>query len=80
MSGALLCASLPALRASRPTRVPVFVTHGRNDRMLPLSDGDLLAATLRRHGHPVTWRPFDDGHVLPSGDLFDEVARFVVGA
>jgi phospholipase/carboxylesterase len=79
MSGSLLAASLPALRAPHPVRVPAFITHGRKDSGLPLSDGDLIATTLRRHGHQVIWRPFDDGHVLPPDDVFEELARFVLG-
>jgi phospholipase/carboxylesterase len=78
MSGGLLAPSLPALRADRPVRLPAFVTHGTRDKQLARTDGEVLADSLRRHGHPVTWRPFDGGHQLPPEQIFDELARFVL--
>lgn len=76
LSGQLLAASLPAVRAPRPTRTPVLVVHGRSDGF---SDAELLVTTLRRNGHSVILRPFDGGHVLPPPDLLAEVGAFVIG-
>jgi pimeloyl-ACP methyl ester carboxylesterase len=59
-------------------QVPVYVAHGRTDRLIPFSDGELLAHTARRS----ELHPMDCGHgdCPPDLDAFlDDVTRFLNG-
>jgi phospholipase/carboxylesterase len=64
LSGVLLADSLPGLQALA-VRPPVFVSHGRRDGVLDFQGGERCSQLLARHGHAVTWRPFDGGHEIP---------------
>ncbi|MFH1566745.1 MAG: phospholipase, partial [Gemmatimonadota bacterium] len=45
----------------------VFVSHGRDDPVLPLAHTrNQIVPTLRASGYQVTFRPFDGGHQLPA--------------
>lgn len=46
-------------------RLPIFIAHGRSDRVLPFSIAERFAATLQAAGLNVTWVPFDGGHEVP---------------
>lgn len=78
LSGVLLADSLPALKAPRTPRTPAFVSHGRRDEVLPFRAGDSAKSLLERHGHAVTWRPFDGGHEIPRAVLAD-LRKFLAG-
>ena len=53
----------PGERRGRP---PVFVSHGRQDRVLPIDrTSRQLVPALRRAGHTVTYREFGGGHTVP---------------
>jgi phospholipase/carboxylesterase len=57
--GFLLAA--PAVGAPR-----IFVSHGRQDEVLPIARcSRVLVPRLRRDGYEVTYREFDGGHVVP---------------
>jgi phospholipase/carboxylesterase len=78
LSGVMLADSLPALRAPRPRKPPVFVSHGRQDPVLPFRGGESCKELLERQGYPVTWRPFEGGHEIPAG-IVEEVRHFLFG-
>ncbi|MDP9444002.1 MAG: hypothetical protein M3P83_06510 [Actinomycetota bacterium] len=53
----------PLVRHGRPR---VFVSHGRRDPVLPIERcSRRLVPQLRSSGYDVTYREFDDGHVVP---------------
>jgi phospholipase/carboxylesterase len=45
--------------------VPVLVTHGRADPLIPFRDGERIAREAERAGALVTFVPFEGGHELP---------------
>ena len=49
-------------------RMPIFIAHGRTDRVLPFAVAERFAAKLQAAGLNVTWYPFDGGHSIP-GDV-----------
>jgi predicted esterase len=52
----------PPVRVARP---PVWLCHGRADRVLPVDAcGRRVARELRARGHAVVYEEFDGGHVL----------------
>jgi phospholipase/carboxylesterase len=65
LSGVMLADSLPALKAPRSTRPPVFVSHGRQDPVLAYQGGEKAKDLLERHGYQVTFHPFAGGHAIP---------------
>ncbi len=46
-------------------RVPLFMSHGTTDRVLPFVGGEQLRDTLSSLGYSVQWRPFTGGHTIP---------------
>ena len=46
--------------------LPVFLSHGRSDRVLPFEIAERLRARLEAAGLRVTWCPFDGGHEIPA--------------
>jgi predicted esterase len=54
---------IPGTRHGRP---PIFISHGRNDPVLPFARcGQRLATELKHDGYSVEFVPFDDGHAVP---------------
>ncbi|HTD60384.1 MAG TPA: hypothetical protein VK679_06995 [Gemmatimonadaceae bacterium] len=54
---------VPGTRHGRPR---IFISHGRNDPVLPFARcGQRLATELTHDGYPVEFVPFDDGHDVP---------------
>jgi phospholipase/carboxylesterase len=45
--------------------LPVFMSHGREDPILPFPISERLAETLRANGLEVEWLPFRGGHGIP---------------
>jgi phospholipase/carboxylesterase len=45
--------------------VPVLVSHGRSDAILPFSDGEEVARRAGTAGARVTFVPFEGGHAIP---------------
>ena len=64
LSGALPEPTSRALtqRAHSPR---VFVSHGRQDGVLPFSGAEHLVARLQKSGYSVTFRAFEGGHEIP---------------
>jgi phospholipase/carboxylesterase len=54
-------AGLPARRG-----LPVFISHGRADVILPFAVADRLRHKLVAAGLRVHWQPFDGGHEIPA--------------
>lgn len=46
--------------------LPVFISHGRSDDVLPFEIADRFRAKLEAAGLVVTWFPFDGGHDIPA--------------
>lgn len=57
--------------------LPVFITHGRRDPVLPFDVGARLAEHMRRAGLDVTWVPFEGGHQIPD-EVVTALNRFLV--
>ncbi len=53
----------PRLAARRD--VPLFMSHGTRDPILPFSLSRQLRDTLQRQGYRVTWQEFSGGHEIP---------------
>jgi phospholipase/carboxylesterase len=51
---------------ARRKGLPVFISHGRRDDVLPFSASEQLAAAMRDAGLNVTWVPFDGIHETPA--------------
>ncbi|HEX2873764.1 MAG TPA: alpha/beta fold hydrolase [Polyangiaceae bacterium] len=74
LSGALPQATSALLAKPRKERPRVFVSHGRQDRVLRFAGAERLVERLKASGHDVTFQPFEGGHEIPpevSGTLRD---------
>lgn len=49
--------------------LPVFMSHGQSDALLPFPISERLRDALRGAGLDVTWTPFRGGHEIPHGVL-----------
>ena len=78
LSGVMLVDSLPGLRAARPTRPAVFISHGRHDPRLPFTGSERAKELLERHGFAVTFHPFEGGHEIPP-DVVSALGGFLFG-
>jgi phospholipase/carboxylesterase len=56
--------------------LPVFMSHGQSDDVLPFAVADALRGTLVSRGIPVEWTAFRGGHAIP-GNVIDGVSRFL---
>ncbi|HEU0036637.1 MAG TPA: hypothetical protein VFQ53_38755 [Kofleriaceae bacterium] len=65
MSGTLLAESEWQPRMAKLAGVPVLLSHGRNDGLLPFSTAEVLRDRLREAGAVVDWHPFLGGHEIP---------------
>ena len=67
-SGALLCRPEWERLAAQRAGLPVVVSHGQVDPLLPFSGAGRLADLLRRAGLVVDWAPFMGPHTIgPAG-------------
>lgn len=52
--------------ARAPGRQPVYVSHGRSDRILSFARAEeVVVPALRAAGHEVSFHPFAGGHTIP---------------
>jgi phospholipase/carboxylesterase len=51
---------------ARRQGLPVFIAHGRSDRVLSFAIADRLRRQLQDAGLDVTWVPFDGEHEIPA--------------
>lgn len=57
-------------------RLPIFIAHGRSDRVLSFEIMERFQQRLKTFGLNVTWFPFNGAHEIPP-DVVDEVNAFV---
>lgn len=56
----------------------IFISHGREDRVLPIERcGRRVATSLREAGHDIDYREFIGGHVVPSDLVVAAFQRFL---
>ncbi len=66
----------PTARRGRP---PCYVSHGVDDRVLPIDRcSRVLVPALRDQGHAVTYREFGGGHEVPVA-VREEAGRWISG-
>lgn len=77
LSGNLLAQDLWRQRmAASPNKPAVFLSHGRQDYVLPFAGSERLKSLLEEHAFAVTWAPFAGGHEIPDSVL-DGLRAFV---
>ena len=69
MSGTLLAASEWEPRLPKLAGVPVLLSHGRADSLLPFSIAEVLRDKLAAAGARVDWHEFVGGHEIPMAVL-----------
>ncbi len=57
-----LAASLAGEAADANRRVPILMTHGRGDAIIPIANAQRSRDRLLAAGHPVEWHEYDLGH------------------
>ena len=67
LSGTQIAANEWATRFEARRGLPVFMSHGRSDEILPFALSEGLRGTLIAHGLRVEWVPFQGGHGIPPG-------------
>ncbi|HMG24707.1 MAG TPA: dienelactone hydrolase family protein [Kofleriaceae bacterium] len=65
MSGTLIAEPVWRPLLPRLAGVPVMVSHGRQDQLLPYASAELLRDQLAEAGAVVDWQPFLGGHEIP---------------
>jgi phospholipase/carboxylesterase len=65
MSGSHIAAKEWAARFETRRGLPVFMSHGQDDIILPFGVSRSLSETLTAHGLNVVWMPFRGGHGIP---------------
>lgn len=76
LSGTFLAESEWSTLMQARKGLPVFMSHGRADRLLPFAISELLSERLAAAGLDVTWQPFNGGHEIPGGVL-EGVGAFI---
>lgn len=76
MSGTHIAAREWAPHLELRRGLPVFMSHGRGDELLPFSVAEGLRDTLVAHGLRVEWVPFHGGHGIPS-NVTDGLSAFL---
>jgi phospholipase/carboxylesterase len=69
LSGTHIAADEWAPRLEARRGLPVFMSHGRDDELLPFAVAEGLRDTFVRAGLEVEWVPFRGGHGIPPGVL-----------
>jgi phospholipase/carboxylesterase len=76
LSGTHIAARDWADRFEARRGLPVFMSHGRGDELLPFAISEGLRDTLTTHGLAVEWVAFQGGHGIPPG-VVDGVGAFL---
>jgi len=66
MSGTLIAESAWQPRMATLAGVPVVMSHGRHDMLLPFAIAEVLRDRLAAAGAKVDWHPFLGGHEIPA--------------
>ncbi len=67
---------LPAPPGPDSRKVPIFLSHGTEDRILPFSGGERLKERLENAQYPVKFVRFDGRHQIPP-DVVEEATEFM---
>ncbi len=65
MSGTMLAEAEWQPRFAKLAGVPIELSHGKRDPLLPFAISELLRDRLIAAGAIVDWQPFDGGHEIP---------------
>ncbi|HEX7836082.1 MAG TPA: hypothetical protein VF469_01400 [Kofleriaceae bacterium] len=65
MSGTLIAETAWQPRMARLAGLPVMMSHGQDDALLPFHIAEILRDRLVAAGAAVTWQPFPGGHEIP---------------
>jgi len=65
MSGTLIAHAVWQPRMASLAGVPVMLSHGRQDGLLPFPMAEVLRDQLTAAGASVDWQPFSGGHEIP---------------
>jgi phospholipase/carboxylesterase len=76
LSGTHLAAREWEARMELRRGLPVYMSHGQSDELLPFSIAEGLRNALVAHGMLVEWVPFRGGHGIPS-NVVDGVSAFL---
>lgn len=76
LSGVMLADSLSGLQAPHANKPSVFVSHGRQDQVLPFAGAEHACQMLERHAYPLEFHPFDGGHQIPN-EVTSALATFI---
>lgn len=76
LSGTLVDEASWERNFSRRRAMPVFLAHGRADRVLPFAVADRFRLKLEAAGLKVTWCPFEGGHEVPAAVII-ELNKFI---
>lgn len=69
MSGTLIAEPVWRPRMASLAGVPVMLSHGRHDGLLPYSIAEALRDQLTEAGAAVDWQPFVGAHEIPRGPI-----------
>jgi len=84
LAALLILSGTPADRAGwrgqmgRRNGLPVFMSHGRDDNILPFDLAERLRTEIVSAGLVVTFVPFDGGHEIP-GEVVVALNKFLAG-
>jgi len=76
MSGTLIAEPVWQPRMSSLAGVPVMLSHGRSDGLLPFGAAEILRERLIAAGAVVDWQPFSGGHEIPES-VIDAARRLL---
>jgi phospholipase/carboxylesterase len=78
LSGSLIAEKVWRAHIARGIKPAVFMSHGRQDPILPFATSERLEELLRAQGLAVTWLPFQGGHEIPPAVL-EGLRAFIAG-
>ena len=82
LSGTLLCQSNWKQEAKRLPPFDVFISHGKQDPLLPFFLSEQLATLLEEEHHRVEFLPFDGEHTIHPDEflrIYERLVRRVLG-
>ena len=69
LSGTLIAEAAWQPRLAQLAGVPVVMSHGQHDALLPFHVAEILRDRLVAAGAMVDWHPFPDGHEIPAAAI-----------
>jgi lysophospholipase-2 len=66
------------LRSTFVLKTPVFLSHSKDDDVVPIANGKKLCATLEKLGMEVSWKQYEDGgHWINEPQGVDDLVLFI---